>query len=333
MDWFLPVLARMERFDELTAEGGFDAATGPVDVVGSYDGGWSVSIIPANAITKSQKHIADEDDLRKKIAAFETLGLKTKQPLQEIETVLAGYKYEWATTLEDKLTAGRVRTGLQPAVEGESFEYTPVNWDAEFEGASEDAKQAGILLHAAFELLDFQGTNEPGWASREAERIAGFIDLPSDWDVKRLTESFAGLKTSPIGDALESAGRIWVERAFSVKLPIGELSSGIVPEPQVKDWIMLQGRIDLVAIKDGKACLIDYKSDMVPTGQLEEHSRRYIPQLAAYANALERIGGYEVACILYFIRHGVAINMTVEVAGFDFASAVLNACTKTTGDE
>ena len=67
------------------------------------------------------------------------------------------------------------------------------------------------------------------------------------------------------------------------------------------DTILLQGVIDCFFEEDGKLTVIDFKTDYVTPETLEEKVKYYAPQLAAYANALERITGKGVKeRILYF---------------------------------
>ena len=55
--------------------------------------------------------------------------------------------------------------------------------------------------------------------------------------------------------------------------------------------VLLQGVIDLLAIKDGRATIIDYKYSSLNG---ESAKRRYGKQLALYAYAAEKILGVKV---------------------------------------
>jgi len=325
MDWLLPVPAGMDGFDGFTSSEP-DTVRGSVDLVGSYNAKLRVILTPAAEIERSRKQVVVDDVQRKLIAEFHPIEIKFLKAPPGIHAVLTEYPYTWAANIEDKITAGRIESAMPDARDGESFELAPVRWDIEYEGVSDDARQAGIALHAAFELIDFLGIGQKGWAVREAGRIAGLIDMPQGWDAKRLAESFEGLISPPLLDVLQPAGSIWVERAFSLKLPVAELSTEIMPKPQAKDWIMLQGRMDLVAVSGKTAWLIDYKSDAVPGKDFSLHSQRYIPQLAAYAEALKRIGGFDVKAVIYYLRHGTAFDITEDVSRFDLGAGILEAC-------
>ncbi len=125
---------------------------------------------------------------------------------------------------------------------------------------------------------------------------------------------------------LRDADNVWRERSFSLKLSLAEISPGLQPRPEVKDWIMLQGRFDLVLFKGGDVWLVDYKSDNVPSDAIEQRAEFYLRQLSAYAEALERIEGGNVRSWLYFIRHGIALEMTAKVLSTDLYPAVLDSC-------
>jgi ATP-dependent helicase/nuclease subunit A len=55
------------------------------------------------------------------------------------------------------------------------------------------------------------------------------------------------------------------------------------------EYIVVQGVIDLAVLLPEAIWLVDFKTDRVSEGDLDEHAARYRAQLALYALALERI--------------------------------------------
>ena len=77
-----------------------------------------------------------------------------------------------------------------------------------------------------------------------------------------------------------------------------------------KEEVLLQGVVDLFAIKDGAVTVVDFKTDFITEKTLEEKVSAYRPQLAAYSAALEQILDMPVISrVLYFFRTG----QTVEI--------------------
>jgi hypothetical protein len=299
-----------------------------MDVSGTYGGKWEVVVTPPSEISKSASRPTEKNGLRELIASFKPLDIEMPKPSPEFNAVLAKYSYVRPTKLRDKLTSGRLGQAMPGDSADDVPEFTPLNWNAEYENVSEDARSAGEALHAAYEMLDFSGISEPGWAEREAERIAGIAKLPDDWDAGRLAESLRGFTSPPLLEIIAGATHedIWPEQVFSLKIPLSDLLPDSEPAPQPKDWIMLQGRMDLVVVQGKTAWLVDFKSDSVDADSLASHSARHIPQMAAYAEALRRIGGFEVKSFIYYMRRGAVMDVTREVADFDLNNRILDAC-------
>ena len=73
---------------------------------------------------------------------------------------------------------------------------------------------------------------------------------------------------------------------------------------------MLQGVVDLYAETEEGLIVVDFKTDYVTEGTLEEKVRYYRPQIGAYSAALERILDKPVIRrVLYFFRTGQAVEV------------------------
>ncbi len=325
MGWLIPALASMEGFPELAADVANPTGAGPFEVSGDFNGRWAVSSHNPSEIEKAVAHVK-KDERVARMASFESLDKAGDAIPPGIEAVTMPYAYQWAVTLHDKVTAGRIAHSARISDEEDFPDDAQVAWNPEFADARGDALRTGLMLHRAYEELDFKGVEDDGWAEREAGKISTIVELPDGWDVKRFAESLRGFQDEPLIDALRGATDTRPEQAFSFKMHAGEFRGGDDPDADAEDWIMLQGRIDIAIVREGQAWLIDYKSDAVSLEGIDARIDEYIPQLKVYTEALKRAGGFDVRSFIYFIRHGKAWEITGKVADFKLGAEVYRAC-------
>jgi len=109
---------------------------------------------------------------------------------------------------------------------------------------------------------------------------------------------------SPLADELRQADEVEREYRFSLLVPGGDYFPGLDGEE-----VLLQGVVDLFAVKDGAVTVVDFKTDYVTAGSLPEKLALYRPQLEAYSGALEKILGLPVRRrVLYFFATGQAVE-------------------------
>ncbi len=114
---------------------------------------------------------------------------------------------------------------------------------------------------------------------------------------------------SPLARRLRQADRVEREARFSLLVPAGEY----YPDLGEEDEVLLQGVVDLYAVKDGQITVVDFKTDRITEKTLPEKAAYYRPQLEAYSQALEKILGMPVAeRILYFFHTGQAVSSAEE---------------------
>jgi len=112
---------------------------------------------------------------------------------------------------------------------------------------------------------------------------------------------------SPLAEELRSAEKVEREYRFSLLMPGSEYFSGL----DGGETVMLQGVVDLFAVRDGAVTVVDFKTDEVTDAALEERANLYRPQLVAYSSALERILELPVRRrVLYFFHSGRAVDIT-----------------------
>ena len=112
-------------------------------------------------------------------------------------------------------------------------------------------------------------------------------------DQNAITEFF----TSEIGQKLR-CGEVLREFKFSI------LQDAAIEDPQLMgEQILLQGVVDCALIEDDGITIIDFKTDHVARETLSLKVGQYTPQVAAYAQAMEKIYGRPVKQrFLYFFN-------------------------------
>lgn len=106
---------------------------------------------------------------------------------------------------------------------------------------------------------------------------------------------------------MKSAERVMREYRFAVIIP-AKLAEIAVTGETADTPIFMQGAIDCAFIENGKAVIVDYKTDKVDS--VESLAENYAKQLLLYKNALEQSEEIEVSeCIIYSLELGEQIKI------------------------
>ena len=147
----------------------------------------------------------------------------------------------------------------------ESESYVPALYKYADDDATERIER-GVAYHKYLELYDFDG---------------GFLtaDMPEEHDGIVDEEKIKRILSLEVLKNLKGY-KTYKEKKFTVNLPAGELKEGYVGNENM----VVQGTIDLLAIKDGRAVIVDYKFSVKED---EELVKRYAKQLELYKRAVE----------------------------------------------
>ena len=137
------------------------------------------------------------------------------------------------------------------------------------DGSGADALARGTAFHACLEKLDFSAPFSGQLAALSA--LPGFSLVSAD-----KLEAAHALVGGEVADAV-----LYREQPFVFK------ARGV---PGAADGVILQGVIDLLAVRGGEAEIIDYKTGFVPEARAEKYRR----QLDVYAAAVESVLGLKV---------------------------------------
>ncbi|MDR0952300.1 MAG: helicase-exonuclease AddAB subunit AddA [Oscillospiraceae bacterium] len=165
------------------------------------------------------------------------------------------------------------------------------------------AAERGTATHAVMQRIDFSKVGSLSEIKDEIARLsaAGFLDELSANSVD--SDTIFRFFSSPLGQRVLAADKLWREFRFSLLVPAIEL----LPNSGAKDEkILLQGIIDCCVQESGVLTIIDYKTDHVTPETLAEKSAHYAPQLQTYMRAMAKITGKPVASgVLVFLRSGL----------------------------
>ncbi len=196
---------------------------------------------------------------------------------------------------------------------------------------SDAAREEGIAIHSLLERIDLAGLD----ARNLEERIVAVpgIDAAAQ-EVAR--SGLRRLLETPLAAAVTGASGCHREVAFGLRLPFLEVTRWLAPvrEEILADpewsrwveagedgalrirpglpgeagdpWVLIQGRIDLIARGGDGWIVLDWKSDRVRAGSgAVRRAEVYRGQMEIYRRAVESLFGSPVRTFLYFLRPGI----------------------------
>ena len=200
------------------------------------------------------------------------------------------YPYKNRSTLS-------VKRSVTQAAHFEESDQTPVE---KAPIVNENSTEIGNAYHKLLELCDF--TLSPEDAVNGA---IGSLLMPDEY--KNLIDKEKAVKIlyMPVFNLIKDY-TLYKEQPFTCFMPGGEVEENYVGEEEV----LIQGIIDLLAIKDGKAIIVDYKHSLVFKDEVL--IARYKKQLQLYAYAVKKVLKIEVErCYLVNVNHCKSVEVAV----------------------
>lgn len=172
----------------------------------------------------------------------------------------------------------------------------------------------GTAFHRIMEIVGFGKVPHALVAAVAAEH-----GLPEE-DTEELADLACRALSSDLLKGAAGAARAFREVPFTVPLEEDrEDSKGAVP-PLCH---YIEGRIDLLFELDGRWTAVDYKTDDVTAGQLDERLEIYKVQGGLYAAALKRLGIDPKEIVFYFVRPDLVRSLEVSEHLLDYSEAML----------
>jgi ATP-dependent helicase/nuclease subunit A len=165
--------------------------------------------------------------------------------------------------------------------------------------------ERGTALHLAMQYIRYESCTTLEEIEKELDRLEtlGLLDKKQRRAVK--PKKILDFFRSELGRRVLKADRLYREFKFSILVP-----AKIWYENGGEDEILLQGVIDCCIAEDGGLTIIDYKTDYIDEGNLNEKVEGYRHQLDAYELAMERITGLKVReKVLYFFSKDLKVSL------------------------
>ena len=233
------------------------------------------------------------------------------------ESLTWQYRFAAATTRSAKSSVTALRRQTADELDNEAEQV----FDLQFPGKQRvpnrksqianrklSAADTGTAHHKFLEHLSLESAGDLAALEAEAGRLErekvlsvkerGVLDLKS---VAQFLNSEAGQKIC------KQSAKVKRELAFTAKFKLEELSEiiGTKSPPDLEnEFIVVQGRADLVVLLPKEIWLVDFKTDEVSTDELAPKIELYTPQLKLYARALAKIYSRPVTnAWLHFCPH------------------------------
>lgn len=166
--------------------------------------------------------------------------------------------------------------------------------------------ERGILFHLVMEILDFGREWTAETLNKEMDRLVEREVLTSKERAALDMRGIRGFLSSSFYRRIRKSEGYEKEKAFNLKISPSLIHEGYSGE----EGILVQGIIDFYFIENGRAVLLDYKTDRVTDETVGERESEYKKQLRLYKMALEQVGEFEVAeAWLYFSSMGKFVRM------------------------
>ncbi|MCD7827508.1 MAG: helicase-exonuclease AddAB subunit AddA [Clostridiales bacterium] len=163
--------------------------------------------------------------------------------------------------------------------------------------------QIGTANHLFLQCCDFDNDNIEDECRRLAEK--GVLDEAQAREIR--INKMKKFRSSDIFKRIRSADRVYREKEFTVELALGDIEP--TANENVKDEkVLILGKADIVFVEDGRAVVVDYKTDRKKTD--EEFISAYAGQLKMYRLAMEQILGIPVKETLIY---SLQLEKTIEI--------------------
>ena len=206
--------------------------------------------------------------------------LKIKQREEKVfdlkKVIFSKYRFENNLDTPFKITVTDANK-LNNDFENEEYEFTIKLFDD-----NSDFINTGTLYHKIFENLDF--TKNP---EEEIERLKTLklIDQKTDLQIVRNFLNLEVFKNL-------NGGKVYREQPFILNVPYNKIDG------KSAEFVLLQGKIDLMIVKENKVTIIDYKLSGLNKNSL---IKKYRKQLLIYARAAKQILNLDTEQYIYSV--------------------------------
>jgi len=286
-DWVLLTALQKTEAGQLFALAGRPTETASSEHI------WKISVVNAPDLTAGE---AEE----KTVKAI-TFGLQ-----EQLRSMLSfRYAHTAATAAPSKMTATQRKGRLK---DEEAAEHTPakiVHRQWRKPGfATKQGKDYGNAVHAVLQYIDYAACTDETAVFLEIQRLADHHYISQEQAQMVDSGKIVAFFATPLGQTLRT-GEVIREFKFSI------LEDGSAYDPALTgEQVLLQGVVDCALIEDDGITIVDFKTDYVTEETVSTRAEHYRPQVAAYADALQKIYRKPVKkTLLYFFHIGSFFEM------------------------
>lgn len=311
LDWICPAIMNHRDGSILLEKGGIKAKDS-LDT----EGDWKINVWDRKTILGSSSKEVSDDALEESALTMIADENKHYSPYAEEVNERLGfiYPYEKANSIPAKLSVSELKRArnLELLDEEASMMFSraiikkPVFLEGE-KGLS--ASEKGTLMHLVMQHINFTGTNTIEEIKKQIAQMVNseiIREIEAQAINSRRIERFF---RSQLGERLKNSKNVIRELPFSVEVSASNVYRDLPEDRYKNEVIMLQGVIDCFFEEDGEFVIIDYKTDYVEEGKIEEIKDRYELQLECYSRALEATTGKKVKeKYIYLFSNGEIIK-------------------------
>jgi ATP-dependent helicase/nuclease subunit A len=152
------------------------------------------------------------------------------------------------------------------------------------------SSKIGTLTHLVLQKIDFNKVSSENDIKLFIEELVAKNFLSKAEAKKINTTNILKFLSSDFASHIKASKKIYKEKPFCIEIP-----AKTIFEEAINENILVQGIIDLYYINENdNIVLVDYKTDYVENGNLENLAQKYKVQLNLYKTALEEATGKKV---------------------------------------
>jgi ATP-dependent helicase/nuclease subunit A len=282
-DWILLSALRRTEAGALFKIGGNVLESRPSEIP------WLIDVVTAPMPTEGIRQTTEQRSVSPQTLAQIRQGLSVH------------YDHMEATRAPSKQTATQLKGRIKDQEASENAEEPVVihrTWrKPSFVAQKVDSISYGTAIHTVLEYISLRENMDEAFIRSEVERICSVGLLTAEQADSVNCEKLARFFSTPLGGKVATGNNILREFKFSI------LDDGSTYSKELEgEKILLQGVVDCAVIEEDGITVVDFKTDHVARGEIQEVAERYRPQVEAYARALERIFQKKVkqACLYFF---------------------------------
>lgn len=291
-DWIYPVISLYDRMGEQFDEIEFERS----DIKEDTNNCFTVTNVLSKAFYQNQK--TEMNDNGNDISVLS----------EEIKKrVLFDYPYRELSKMLSKISVSDIKNGKLKA----GCDIDPSTNDlltpAFLEDKTQKPEEVGTAMHTFMQYADYRNCERDCYS--EARRLLenGYItgEQFEMLDFDKLSAFFK----SNIYAEISNAKLVKRETAFTINIPICEMYEVTENSAFENETMLIQGKIDcFFEDKDGKFCIIDFKTDKVK--DIQTLTERYALQLHYYKRAVkEMTGSADIRLVIYSFAHSDHIEL------------------------